>query len=557
MGYDLIIKKGRIADGTGNPWFYADIGIKAGRIVRIGSLDACEAVRIVKAEGYVVAPGFIDIHSHSDFAIISNPMAESKVKQGVTTEVNGNCGSSAGPLAPGHERYGDPSHGCQEGEGLRWKSLGDYFSLLEKMGISINIASLVGHGTIRSCVMGSENRKPTVEELDRMRSLVHKSMMDGALGLSSGLDKGLIPGCYADTEELIELCKVVARYGGFYATHQRNRQERVLEAAMEAIEIGEKAQVPVQISHFVPRFPDGNKTLECMGIIEAARRRGIDVTCDVVVPNAFGGYHWAHGSLATQVLPLWAYEGGRERLLERLRDPETRRRMRREAEPLWGVWRHGLWDKLILLESHGSPHLVGKTFEEIAKEKGVDPWEASYDILLEEGGRSCGILGASTEERDSIMVMKYPWSSLESDRALHVPHGPSVSASSSTSSQAQAQASAPSKERADANAYGAFPRIFRRYVRELGILTLEEAVRKVTSLPAQRCGFRDRGILKEGFWADIVIFSLDRIADRATIEEPKRFPEGIDYVIVNGQIVVEGGEHTGAKPGKVLRRSYL
>ncbi|MBS7627609.1 amidohydrolase family protein, partial [Candidatus Bathyarchaeota archaeon] len=231
-------------------------------------------------------------------------------------------------------------------------------------------------------------------------------------------------------------------------------------------------------------------------------------------------------------------------------DQETRRMMRRDAEPLWGVWRHGLWDKLILLESHGSPHLVGKTFEEIAKEKGMDPWEASYDILLAEGGQSCGILGASTEERDSIMVMKYPWSSLESDRALHAPSGSSLSVTPSPSSQALA------KERADANAYGAFPRIFRRYVRELGILTLEEAVRKVTSLPAQRCGFRDRGILKEGFWADIVIFSPDRIVDRATIEEPTRFPEGIDYVIVNGQVVVEGGEHTGAKPGKVLRRSY-
>jgi N-acyl-D-amino-acid deacylase len=541
MVYDLVLKNGRIVDGTGNPWFYGDIAIKAGKIVRIGRIDKGDGERFIDAEGSVVAPGFIDIHSHSDFAIVSNPMAESKVRQGVTTEVNGNCGSSAAPLPFSHERYGEKSQGSRGGEEVKWKTLGDYFTLLERMGVSINIASLVGHGTVRSCVMGSENRKPTAEELDRMRSLVHQAMVDGALGLSSGLDRGLIPGCYAETGEIIELCKVVARFGGFYATHQRNRQERVLEAAKEAVEIGERAGVPVQISHFVPRFPDGNKTLECMGIIEAARRRGIDVTCDVVVPNARGGYHWAHGSLATQVLPLWAYEGGREALLERLRDPEARRKMRRDAEPLWGIWRQGLWDKLILLDSHGSPDLVGKTFEEISKDKGVDPWEAAYDILLAEGGCSCGILGASTEERDSIIVMKYPWSSLESDRALHVPSGSSASA----------------KERADANAYGAFPRIFRRYVRELGILSLEEAVRKVTSLPAQRCGFQDRGLLKEGFWADIVIFSPERIADRATIEEPTQYPEGIDYVLVNGQIVVEKGEHTGTKAGMILRRGCL
>ncbi|MEM2875426.1 MAG: D-aminoacylase [Candidatus Bathyarchaeia archaeon] len=533
MEYDLLIKNGRVVDGTGNPWFKADVAVRTGKVVKIGKLDTSRAAKVIDARGFIVAPGFIDVHSHSDFTILSNPTAESKVRQGVTTEVNGNCGNSAAPLLG--EALGIVQSSIPEDVEVSWSNFREYYALLERTGISVNIASLVGHSTIRLCVMGMENRKPSAEEMRKMQSLVEQAMLEGAIGISSGLDKGLVPGCYAERAELVELAKVVAGYGGFYATHIRNRQERVLEAAKEAVEIGVESGIPVHISHFVPRFPDGDKTLLCIGMIEAARKNGFDVTCDAVIPNARDGYHWANGSLATQVLPLWAYEGGVERLLKRLGDPETRRRMREDAEPLWGIWREGWWDKLILHTSRGSPEFVGKTFEEIARIKGVDPWDAAYDIILMESGRDCSILGPSTEEKDSLAFMRYPWCSLESDRAVHAPYG------------------SLGKVWADANSYGAFPRVFQRYVRGLGILTLEDAVRKMTSLPAQRCGFQGRGIVREGCWADLVVFDLEKVRDRATIEEPARYPEGIEYVIVNGKIVVEGGEHTGAKPGRVLR----
>ena len=542
--FDMIIKNGWIVDGTGNPWFHADIGIEKGKIIEVGKLGAAKADKIIDAKKRMVSPGFIDIHSHSEWSLIKFPTGDSKVMQGVTLDVNGNCGIAPAPLR-------EPCMG-RSGVYQDWTSFKEYFKKLEKRGIGMNIIQLAGHGTLRAYAMntpgmwGGEGRLVTDNELREMKNELVKAMEEGCWGMSSGLEFSHLR--YLDNmDEMIELCKVLAEYNGFYATHQRERDIWYDKATEEAIETARRSGLnQVHLSHFVVRFPSEGKSVQLMWMVDEARKRGINVTCDVISPNYRDGYHWGAEQLANKLVPDWVLQEDTQKALEKIKDPKMQVKWKKEYEPDWklfGVpaggrfkkeYPEGIpprWDRLILREAKASPELIGKTFEEIAEIKGKDPWYAALDIVIAEmektGSTYVGIYGATTAEWDSNYVMKHPTASISSDREVN---GHSC------------------------NAYGAFPRIFRRQVRQQRLLTFEEAVHKMTYLPARTLGLKDRGMIREGMWADIVIFDPWTIADRATMENPRQYPKGIDYVIVNGTVVVDKGKLTGALPGKVLRK---
>ncbi len=522
--FDMLILNGRVVDGTGNPWFRADIGIKAGRIVKIGSLASASANKIIDARNLIVSPGFIDIHSHSDFALIKDPKAESKIMQGVTTEVIGNCGLSTAPIRENTrgllEKYLEPIRFKVK---LNWFTIGEYLNQLEKQGIGLNVATLVGHGTIRIAVMGFDNRLPTKEELDDMKLLVSQSMEDGAFGMSSGLIYP--PGCYSNTRELIELCKVVGKYGGIYTTHIRDEEDALIESVKEAIEIGKLSGIPVHISHHkAAGRANWGKVKETLNLMDEAREKGIDVTCDQY-PYA------ASCTFLSTVIPIWAHEGGTGKLIARLKDPEIRRRLAKEIEE--GIPE---WDKIMIVSvsSEKNKNFEGKTIAEISEAVGKNPADVTFDLLIEEEATVMAVFFEMCEE-DVCTVMKHPVTMIGSDGLAVTPSG------------------ILGEVKQHPRSYGTFPRVLGKYVREERVLTLEEAIRKMTSFPAQRLGFRDRGLIREGFWADITIFDPSEIVDKATYTDPHQFPEGIKYVIVNGELVVEDGKHTGTLAGKVLR----
>lgn len=534
--FDLVVRNGHLVDGTGSPWFNADLGTKDGKIAKIGYLGSAGADTIIDATGLVVSPGFIDIHSHSDFELLANPTAESKVRDGVTLEVNGNCGISAAPLKRGNLMQAQRTMQAL-GLELDWSTFGEYLERLERQGIAMNIASHVGHSTVRLAVMDYDDRLPTNDELEEMKNHVARAMKEGAFGLSSGLE--FLPGRSSNAEELVELCRVVAKYGGIYVTHKRQRDFQGIEALKEAIEIGRRAHVPVHISHLSLRYPMHGSWREQLSILEGARKEGLDVTADMLTPApSIYGWHTGPGFFVAQFIPSWLMDGGVEKALERLKDPEIRARIKREMKPQWKFVADGKWDMIWLSKSKNSKHLVGKSFAEIAKITGKTPWDAAFDIALDEGGDfvNLGVRGASETEDDIINILLSPLCSMGSDGALHAPYGVL-------------------KDYAfpDVNSYGTFSRFFRTYVREQKRFTLEEAVRKVSSVAATRLRIMDRGVLRPGMWADVTIFNFGRIADKATFENPMQYSEGIEYVLVNGEIVIERGEHTGAMPGKVLR----
>ncbi len=533
MLLDMIVKSGRVVDGTGNPWFKADVGIKDGKIVEVGKLASNTADEVIEAKGLIVSPGFIDMHTHSDFPLLINPRAESSVRQGVTTEVIGNCGYSCGPVRDATRDLLKRSIlGYSPEVEVDWHSLGEYLDRLEERGIAHNVATLVGHGAVRIAVMGFDSRLPTKEELNEMKALVAKSMEEGAFGMSTGLVYA--PGNSSDTLELVELCKVVADYGGIYATHVRSEE---VEAVVEAIDIGKRARVPVHLSHHpTGTFTMKGKTERTLKLIDEARTRGVEVTCDL------HPYLWGLTTL-TAVLPGWAFEGGAEKMLERLRDKRTREKLREGmAEGTSSVHqliRGRMWDRIVLARCEGSTSLVGKSFEEIAKLKGLDPFDAVFDVLLAEdlGLQNAFILAETYSDIDVKNVMTHPSSMIGADGFAVAPYGSLV------------------KMGFHPRSYGTFPRVIQEYVRDRKLVTLEEAVRKMTSSPARRLGLWDRGLIGEGVWADIVIFDPDRIKDRATYTDPSQYPTGVEYVLVNGKVVVRGGEHTGALPGKALRHN--
>ncbi len=500
QGFDLLIRNGRIVDGSGNPWYVADIGIREGRIAAVGRLPSATARRVLDASGRIVAPGFIDVHTHGEEAIRRMPDAVNFLRDGVTAIVLGNCGGSVTDLA-------------------------EYFAALRASGIAINAAMLIGHNSVRRAVMGTEQRDPTPEELARMEQLVERAMREGAVGFSTGLV--YIPGAYAKTDEVLALARIAARYGGVYASHIRDEGSRLFEAIEEALHIGRAAGIPVQISHFKVAHRDlWGQSTRSIQMVLAARAAGLDVTVDQ--------YPYAASSTNLGVLlPPWALAGGQEALRQRLADPPTRRRIAAEmVEHIRNRNGFRRLDYARVARCEWDRSLEGKSIAEINRERGRAATLANEIStvleMMEKGGAS--MVYHSMSEADVERILQFPYAMVASDGRVvefgeGVPHPRS---------------------------YGTNARVLARYVREKGVLRLEEAIRKMTSLPAQRFGFTDRGLIRPGLWADLVIFDPERIADRATFERPHAYSEGFDYVLVNGQVVIESDRPTGARPGRVL-----
>ena len=534
--FDIVLANGRILDGCGNPWFWGDVAIQGGRIAQIAPVGTLRGRETIDVGGRFVAPGFVDVHTHSDLSILVNRCAESAIRQGVTTHVIGNCGMSPAPVDEDHlaemrHYWGRISE--QPEVTWEWRTFAQYLRTLEEGGLAINVGSLAGHAALRIAVMGFDDRDPTPSELARMKELLTEAMEAGAFGLSTGLVYP--PGCFASTDEIIALCRVIACYHGLYASHVRGERETILEAVAEAIRIGREAGVPVQISHNAPKFGAPCDATANLRLVEEARARGQDVTVDNDV-------HTDYGPSRTGALPQFIQERGIDEIVSRLRDPDHRRQIREEILlDQWpafgpaGLLKHGQWHRITILHAPESQDVVGKTIEAIAHERSQDPFDVYFDLIVENGYDADAIFDY-IDEANIRILLQHPAAMICSDGRVLAPYGflndpPPYSPCS----------------------YGEFPGVLERYVRDNPLLTLEEAIRKMTSFPAQRFGLMDRGILWPGAWADVVVFDLERIRDRATHLYPHRYPEGIDYVFVNGVLVVEGEQHTNALPGKVLR----
>jgi N-acyl-D-amino-acid deacylase len=524
MKYDIIIEGGRVIDGSGNPWLKANVGVVAGKVETVGKLTRAEAERRVDAVGHVVAPGFIDIHSHSDYTVLIDPRVESKVRQGVTTEVVGNCGSSAAPMNAEVRAYREKYMRASLGEEFEfnWETMAEYMALIDASGTSFNVVPMVGQGTTRQNVMGYENREPTRSELEEMKGLVVEALEDGAWGMSTGLI--YTPSTFAKTDEIVELAKVLKEHDGVYFSHIRGEGETLLEAVEEAIEIGERTGVPVHIAHFKASGKAyWGKTKNSLRLVEEGRRKGVDVT--------FDQYPYIAGSTGLSALmPHWAQEGGADRLLERLRDPEIRRKIKDGPATVTRDWA-----SVMIASTKNHPQYEGKTVAEVAELEGKDEMDTVFDLLIAEEAQ-VAIVSFGMSEEDVRRVMRSPFGMVGSDGSAVAPKG------------------ILGRGKPHPRSYGTFPRVIGHYVRE-GVITLQEAVRKMTSAPAQRLGLRDRGLLREDYKADIVVFDPATVEDEATFTDPHRFASGILYVIVNGSVVVDGGEHTGALPGRVLRKN--
>lgn len=529
----IAVVGGMIVDGTGSPWFYSNIYISDGIISKIGHEWEERPEVVIDASGQVVCPGFIDMHGHSDYSLLVNPFAESKVRQGVTTEVIGQCGFSLAPINDWSAEYLEktmPDH-IKGHVSVDWRTMDEYLNKLEERRTSINVVPFIGHGTVRMNVLRFENREPTEEELEEMKGYVREGMEAGAFGLSTGLIYP--PSSYAKTEEIVELCKVVAEYKGMYASHIRGESDTLIEAVKEAIEIGEKSGCRVEISHFKASGKrNWGKTKVTCRIVEEARERGVEV--------AFDFYPYTASSTGLDVLlPQWALEGGVEAMLRRLRDPEARREIRSYMEDRVRRGKYAdkeVYDIIRITDFAPNRGIQGKTVAEISKEWGLDPYETVFELLLRSEGR-VGIIIHGMNEEDLLRVMRHPLSCVGSDSSCYAKYGPL------------------SETRPHPRAYGTFARVLGYYSRERKILTMEEAIRKMTSAPASRLRLFRRGLIREGFHADLVVFDPRKVIDKATYLDPHQYAEGINYVLVNGEIVVEKGEHTKARPGKVLRFS--
>jgi N-acyl-D-amino-acid deacylase len=529
--YDLIIANGHIIDGTGSPWYAGDVGIRDGRIAAIGKLGDARANRRIDAAGKVVAPGFIDMLGQSEFTILVDPRLPSKIYQGITTEITGE-GTSAAPLSGAARTEAAQS---LEHYGLKadWQSLGDYFARLERQGIGINLASYVGATTVREVVIGTENRPPSAAELMRMRALVREAMEQGAVGVSTSLEYAPAP--YAGTEELIALASAAAPYGGIYATHMRSEGDGMVAALEETFRIAREAHISTEIWHLkVAGKKNWGQMPDVIKRIEAARAAGLDIGADTYAYTA-----WFNDMSA--FVPPWAHEGGNEKMVARLKDPATRARVRKDIETPSDTWDNE-WDEVagpesILIGVVKNPalrSLQGQTIAAIAKGRGTDPIDTLLDILVEDDGfTGCAVFGM--QEADVALALVQPWVSINND-------------SSGTSPEGRL-----GEEHPHPRAYGTFPRILHKYVREEHRLSLEEAIRKFSALPAQRMRLTDRGVLKRGLWADVVVFDPATVADRSTFSSPNQLAVGMQWVLVNGVPVIADGKMTGAKPGHVLR----
>jgi N-acyl-D-amino-acid deacylase len=522
MDYDIVILNGIIVDGTGNPWFRSDIGVEEGKIIDIGKLKSTHVDRVVDASGLIVCPGFIDIHSHSDFILITNPTMDAKIYQGVTTELNGNCGTSPTPFIGREIRKLGYYHATKLSKS--WSTTKEYFRVLEEKGHATNTATLLGYVNVRVAVMGFSNLKPSYEELSVMKALVSQGMENGLFGLSTGLLYP--PSSFATTEELIELCKVVNEYNGVYVTHIRSESKFLVEAIEEAIRIGKESGVNVQcVHHKAFGKPHWDKIPITLSLIKKARENEVDVTLDVYP------YIRDSGNF-TGWLPTWAHAGGPEKLLKRLRNPETRDKLKKDIENNVEEGRSVLSTSVLTTLSKHS-ELSGKRIAELAKNKNMDVIDYTIDLLIEEEGLGVGISSQFGSEENVKRILRHPASMIGSD-------GSGVSSNT--------------KEWIHPRSFGTYPRFINKYVREEKVLPLQEAIRKCTSFPAQRLGLKDRGMIREGMWADITIFNYDTICDNFSLTNPNQYAEGVEYVLVNGTLVLDKGRHTGNLPGKVLRR---
>jgi N-acyl-D-amino-acid deacylase len=531
QNYDLLIRNGHIIDGTGSPWYAADIAIRYGHVVAIGRLDSATAKQTIDAAGMVVAPGFIDMLGQSEESILVNPHLPSKIYQGITTEITGEGGSAA-PLtdairAADHADYEhykiDPS----------WNTFREFFARLEKQGMGINMASYVGATQVRRAVIGDGDRAPTAPELEQMKALVRDAMHDGAVGVSTALQYAPAP--YATTEELIALAAEGAKLGGIYATHMRSEGDAVIPAIDEAIRIGREAHVPVEIWHLkAAGRQNWGRMPEIVAHIDAARRSGVEIAA-----NTYAYTAWFNSFSA--FIPPWAHDGGDAKLIERLKDPAMRARIRKEMQTPSTTWDNE-WDEIpgpeaILVSVVQNPKLLplqGKTIAEIATLQKKDAFDTIFDLLIEDNAATnVAVFGMS--EPDVRLALQQPWVSVCND------------------SQGTATDGLLGQEHPHPRAYGTFPHILRKYVREDGALTLPDAIRKFSALPASHLRLADRGVIKAGMWADIVVFNPDSIADVATFDKPNQLSQGMEYVLVNGVAVIDHGKMTDALPGKVVR----
>jgi N-acyl-D-amino-acid deacylase len=529
--YDLIIRDGIIVDGSGNPWFKADLAIEDGRIAAISRSITSEAERVIDAKKLIVAPGFIDIHSHSDLCLIFDGGAQSKIRQGVTTEVVGNCSMSAAPLSREQKAEIKRQSSFLLPPGaevdLTWSSVAEYLETLERRGVSVNVAALVGHGNLRIWSMGYSDAKPTGGQMREMRELLEQSIKEGAFGFSTGLV--YTPSGYASVEELIELAKVAAKLCGIHTSHIRNEGASVFDAVKEIIEISKASGVSAEISHIKSQPPEfWGHIPGILGLIEGARRSGIDVTCDAYPYTAGSTY------LNAVVLPLWVMEGGAKMLVERLKDSNLRARIKRESLER-RYYRREDCDRILISASNRFKEYEGLSVGEISRRRGEDPVDFMLDLLEEDP--SVHVILDFMDENEVKYALRHPLTMIGSDGYALNTEGPL------------------SEGKPHPRSYGTFPRVLRKYVREEALIRLEEGIRKMTSYPAQRLGLRDRGRVSVGFWADLTLFSLEQIKDEATYINPHRYPSGIEYVLVNGVPVIEEGEHTGAKPGRALRHN--
>lgn len=528
--YDLIIRNGRIVDGTGSPWYAADIAVKDGHIAAIGRLGGATATRDIDAHRLVVAPGFIDMLGQSEITLLVDPRAPSKIFQGITTEITGE-GESVAPLNDAMIRQNQPGYDHYHVR-ADWRTLSEYFTRLEKQGVGINFGTYIGATSVREMVVGYVDRAASADELRRMQDLVQEGMQQGALGVSTSLQYPPAP--YASTDELIALAKVAARYGGIYATHMRSEDAGEMAALDETVRIGREAQIPVEIFHLKTGRQNWGNMPQVVARIEKARAQGIDVAADTYAYTA-----WSN-DLAS-FTPPWASDGGNEKLLQRLKDPATRAKIRKDMMTPSDKWDNG-WLEVngpqdILIAAVNHKELVryqGKRLSDIAAEWHEDPLDAILDFIIKDEAGT-GIAAFGMREPDVVVALQQPWVSIGNDDGATSPEG------------------ILGADHPHPRAYGTFPRILAKYVREEHKLSLPDAIRKFTALPAQREHLTDRGVIKQGMWADLVVFDPEAIRDVATYENPNRLSQGMSYVIVNGVPVIDAGRMTGKLPGKVLR----
>ncbi len=528
--FDVVITGGTVIDGTGAPAAARDIAVRDGRIARIaqpGELASVPATRRIDAAGLTVAPGFIDMHNHSDYTILIEPKAESMIRQGVTTMVLGES-RSAGPVNDRAKNGLEPKDVT-----IDWTTLGGYFARLDRQHMATNIASYVGEEQVWTYVKGYGQSPATPAELEQMKALVAQAMEEGAMGLSTALLEP--PSSLATTANLIELAKVAKQYGGIYSSHIRDEGEGVFRAIDEAIQVGRGAGIPVDILHMkIAHKKLWGRANEIIAMVQKARDEGLNVQANV--------YPYTAGqNNLSSIIPPWAHDGGREKMLERLRTPALRRRMRGEilnGLPNWYNHYQATGDGwagmiLVSLNNERNTPFQGKRMSELIQARGGDPVETLFDVLLEENG-SVPTVFFHHSEPDMQLILKQPWTSIGSDGSAVNPDGPT------------------GRTHPHPRYYGTFPRVLGRYARDLKVLTLPEAVKKMTSMNADKIGIKDRGRLQEGLWADVTIFDAARVIDRATFEQPAQFPVGIEYVIVNGVVTVDKEQHTGALAGKVI-----